>query len=473
MRVHLKLGITFKVFLAILGTCVIVITAMAAAVRISFERGFLDYLNTEDINRAGQFTVTLAINYRQHGDWEWLRNNSHQWLRLIMERFSSPFHGEDSELPLEVTQNQPPPDKLTLVPRLTLNDARDRFVAGNPFPALDVVRKPVIVQGATVGWLLISPNKVLTDTVAVNFQEQERKAVLVIGGMMVLMAMLVAVLLSRNLLSPVKQLARSTRALTAGDYSQRMAPASRDELGQLAEDFNALANTLEKTDQARRQWIADISHELRTPLAVLRGEIEAMQDGVQPLCTSGMKSLHMEVMMLNQLVNDLYELTMSDIGALNYRKERVDLLDVVRQTASSFQEEFRRRDLALDSRLDGAPPAYVFADEMRLAQLFTNLLQNSLRYTDSGGRTQITAERKPGKVIVDLHDTAPGVPPEALPHLFERLFRVESSRSRASGGAGLGLSICKNIVEAHSGTIEAQPSPLGGLWLRVSLPLDA
>jgi two-component system sensor histidine kinase BaeS len=230
---------------------------------------------------------------------------------------------------------------------------------------------------------------------------------------------------------------------------------------------------LKKNDQARRRWIADISHELRTPLAVLRGEIEAMQDGIQPLCPSGMRSLHMEVMMLSKVVEDLYELSMSDVGALNYRKERVDLVDVVSQALTGYTEEFRRKDITVESKLATQPPAYVFADEARLGQLFSNLLQNSLRYTDAGGRLHVSSERRNGKVMIDLQDTEPGVPREALPHLFERLYRVEESRSRESGGAGLGLAICKNIVDAHDGTIEVRPSSVGGLWIRVTLPLEA
>lgn len=468
----MRLGITSKMFLAVLAASATVIVVMSIAVRVSFEQGFLNYLNSEDIDRATKFTVTLADSYREHGSWEWLRGNPRHWTQLVLEKFSPPFRRTETASTLNRQLGGPPPDTFVLVARLTLRDAEDRFVAGNPFPTADVVRRPVNVDGNTVGWLLISPYKTLTDTVALSFQEQQRKAVFGIAGIVAAFATLVAMLLSRNLLSPVKQLARGTRALAAGDYDQSLTVSSSDELGQLARDFNGLANTLKKNDQARRQWIADISHELRTPLAVLRGEIEAMQDGIQPLCPSGVRSLHMEVMMLSKIVEDLYELSMSDVGALNYRKERVDLLDVVSQALTGYTEEFRRKDITVESRLGTQPPAYVFADEARLGQLFTNLLQNSLRYTDAGGRLRVTSERRAGKVMVDLQDTEPGVPPDALPHLFERLYRVEGSRSRESGGAGLGLAICKNIVDAHDGTIEVRPSSMGGLWIRVTLPLE-
>ena len=468
----MKLGITSKMFLAILATCTVVILAMSIAVRMSFEQGFLSYLNTEDIDRAKKFTITLAESYRKHGGWEWLRGNRQHWIKLVLERFSSPFKGDVSATSLNRQLNKPPPDTLVLVPRLTLHDAQERFVAGNPFPASDVARRPVVVDGKAVGWLLISPYKTLTDTVAVSFQEQQRKAIISIGGVVTVLATLVAILLARNLLAPVKQLAKGTRALSAGDYEQRINITSSDELGQLAGDFNRLADTLQKNDRDRRQWIADISHELRTPLAVLRGEIEALEDGVRPLCPKSMKSLHMEVLMLSKVVDDLYELSMSDVGALNYRMERVDLLEVVRQSLTGYTEEFRRKDITVASDLDRDGAAHVFADEARLGQLFTNLLQNSLRYTDTGGRLQVSSERRADRIMIDLQDTEPGVPHDSLPNLFERLYRVEGSRSRESGGAGLGLTICKNIVEAHNGTIQADPSRMGGLWVRVTLPLE-
>ena len=275
----MRLGITSKMFLAVLATSATVIVVMSIAVRISFEDGFLNYLNSEDIDRATKFTITLGDSYRELGSWEWLRGNPRHWTQLVLEKFSPPFRRNEAVSSLNQQLNGPPPDTFVLVARLTLKDADENFVAGNPFPSSDVARRPVIVDGKKVGWLLISPYKTLTDTVALSFQEQQRKAVFAIAGIVAALATLVAILLSRNLLSPVKQLARGTRALAAGDYDQSLSVSSSDELGQLAKDFNGLANTLMKNDQARRRWIADISHELRTPLAVLRGEIEAMQDG--------------------------------------------------------------------------------------------------------------------------------------------------------------------------------------------------
>jgi len=220
----------------------------------------------------------------------------------------------------------------------------------------------------------------------------------------------------------------------------------------------------------RRDFIADISHELRTPLGVLNGELEAVEDGVRPLDAATVGSLHAEVHTLNKLVSDLYDLSLSDAGALTYRKADVDVAELLQATADRLRDRFASRGLALSATLP-RKAAMVFGDERRLQQLIDNLCENSLRYTDAGGRLEIVLQADASRVTLAFSDTAPGVPDDALPRLFERFFRVDPSRNRAHGGAGLGLAICRNIAIAHDGTLSVAPSPLGGLRLVLTLPL--
>jgi two-component system sensor histidine kinase BaeS len=232
-----------------------------------------------------------------------------------------------------------------------------------------------------------------------------------------------------------------------------------------------MALTLEKHNKDQRQWVADISHELRTPVAVLQGEIEALLDGVRPITPETVRSLHAEALRLNRLVEDLYELSLSDIGALSYRKELLDVADVLNVSLDGFRAEFGRKNITLRTDPSAEQNVVAYADWGRLEQLFANLLENSLRYTDAGGETAVNLALSNSHIIIKFQDSAPGVPERNLDRLFERLYRVEGSRSRTSGGAGLGLAICKNIVEAHEGSISAHQSPLGGLLIRISLPL--
>jgi two-component system sensor histidine kinase BaeS len=278
-------------------------------------------------------------------------------------------------------------------------------------------------------------------------------------------------LLARQLIRPIRRLATAANKLASGDYDTRIKVASHDELGELAVDFNKLSETLKKNEGLRRQWITDISHELRTPLAVLRGEIEAMQDGIRSPDMDRLRSLHVEVLSLTKLVDDLYGLSLSDMGALTYKLAPLELGAVIEEVVNAFETRFRKKNITLKIKQSLNGPLTVNGDVEALHQLFTNLAENSYRYTDTGGQCEIDIDAEGNRVIVEVRDSAPGVPEDALPNLFERLYRVDTSRSRALGGSGLGLSICKNLVEAHSGEISVHESPLGGLTVRVSMPM--
>jgi two-component system sensor histidine kinase BaeS len=243
-----------------------------------------------------------------------------------------------------------------------------------------------------------------------------------------------------------------------------------DEQRELAAAFNIMALNLEKNEKTRRQWVADTSHELRTPLAILRGEIEAMLEGIRETTPDAIRSLHGEVLRLHRLVDDLYQLALCDLGSLTYHREAVDVTEVLDEVLEPFLPQFAEKGITATTIIPDGMGEAVFADRQRLGQLFSNLLDNSLKYTDNGGEVVIRAVFPGDGVMVELEDSPPGVPEEHLERLFDRLYRLEGSRSRASGGAGLGLAICRSIAEAHGGTISAHPSALGGLRMRVSLP---
>lgn len=279
----------------------------------------------------------------------------------------------------------------------------------------------------------------------------------------------VAIRVAQRLLVPVTPLLEATHRMAMGDYSVRAPTVGADELARLAADLNRLADTLAHNDQLRRDLLADISHELRTPLSVLRGEIEAMEDGVRPLTQDALASLRVEVSLLAKLIDDLYELSLSDIGALTYQFAPVDMTERVATAVMAFRDWFEAKGITLTVHLPDAVLT-VDGDLHRLTQLLGNLFENSLRYTDGGGAVRVYLSSSGAQLRLEIEDSAPGVPDDALPRLFERLFRVEASRSRRSGGAGLGLALCKHIVEAHGGQIIARHSPLGGLALAIVLP---
>jgi len=352
-----------------------------------------------------------------------------------------------------------------------LLDAQGAIIYGRPdlLPSA-TKRYPIEMDGRRIGSLALLPGPLISGRGEMRFLERQTSAFAVIALAMVALSAALAFPLARRLARPLRDFQGTAQRLAAGDYTARVAVMGGDELGRLGRDLNGLAETLERNEHARRRWVADISHELRTPLAVPRAELEALQDDVRPLDGAAVNSLHGDTLRLGRLVDDLYELSMSDLGALTYRKTETDPAEVLTADVDAFQTKFAAAGLTLclDNRL--SEPLVLRADEHRLSQLFRNLLRNSLQYTDAGGELMVILNRKGDDLVIDFQDTAPGVPPSALPHLFDRLYRVDGSRSRNTGGAGLGLAIVRNITEAHGGRIEARPGPAGGLWIRMRLP---
>lgn len=262
-----------------------------------------------------------------------------------------------------------------------------------------------------------------------------------------------------------------TAAKLGSSDGRSTAASLDDELARRCRGLEATAERLEREGQARRQWVADTAHEVRTPLAVLHAELDALLDGVRPIDRSAIESLKAELARLTELAASLGQLMIVDQKQLEFAPEPVDLEALCRTSLDAFRVRFASAGLVPEFRIEpSASGARAWVDPSRARQVLANLLENSLRYTAPGGQVAVRVEREEGSVAFHVEDGAPAVPEPSLPKLFERFFRVEPSRSRALGGSGLGLAICKELVVAHGGTIEASPSPLGGLRITVRLP---
>jgi two-component system sensor histidine kinase BaeS len=232
------------------------------------------------------------------------------------------------------------------VQRLALLDVDKRTVVGNPDLGDGASMRPVLVDDRVVGWIARSPLRRISTAADQSFEREQLRAAWIIAAFALALAAAVALVLARIFLQPLKRVADATHRLAAGDYATRVEIGSRDELGRLAEDFNRLAEALQRNEELRRRFMADVSHELRTPLAVLRAGLEALEDGVRPLTRESLASLHGEVAALGKLVEDLYQLALADVGALSYRKERIDIAEVLEQSVEPFAARLAERRLA-------------------------------------------------------------------------------------------------------------------------------
>ena len=455
----LKLGLTAKAFLAIFTACLLVLAVNGVASRVAFQTGFLDYLNDQGDLRMQRLMPHLQREYLAHGGWETLRGDGDRWNRLLRPDLAP---GHDGPVP-------PLSDQTGVPSRLGLFDAQHRLVAGNPDATTDDEPHAVVVDGRTVGWLGMVPFQTVIAINDLNFYNTQVRAWWVIGSSLLGVTILLAWLVSRALRKRLARLAAATHRLAAGDYATRIERTSDDELDALVDDFNVMAQALDDTERNRRAFIADISHELRTPLAVVRAELEAIEDGIRPLDRANLRDLQGEIRQLGKLIDDLHDLSMTQSGGLAYRFAPLDLAALLRSELNGMRVRLDAAGLALDETLPDTP-LQVQGDERRLQQVLANLLENALRYTHRGGRVQVSVARQGSDVQLVVEDSAPGVPAEKCALLFERFYRVESSRNRASGGSGLGLAISHNIIVAHQGRIHAEPSPLGGLRVVITLP---
>ena len=462
----MHLGLWQRLFLVIAALSSVALAGFAIWQQQGFRRGFLGYLDEVALERLQPAANRIAAAYAEHGDWAFMRADEQRFAELVepdprMLRADAPRSAER----LPGGPRFGPPGVLS---RLLLVDRDGARVAGNATIPASAAHLPIEVDDDVVGMLYLESLPQLRGDADVAFARQQLRGALIAGIAVLGAALVLAFALARWLLEPVRALAAGTRALAAGDYSRRVDHVRGDEFGALANDFNHLASTLEQHREARRHWGADIAHELRTPLSILRGEIQALQDGVRSPTPQALASLNAECDRLGGLVEDLYQLSLADAGALEYRFEDLDLGDIARESLDMHRHALADAGLVLEQSI-GETPA-IRGDARRLGQLIDNLLANARRYTDAPGRIRVQLEAGHDSVQLSIEDTAPGVPEEALPHLFERLFRVDRSRNRAGGGAGLGLTICCAIVTAHNGRIEAGPSALGGLRIMVTLP---
>jgi two-component system sensor histidine kinase BaeS len=358
----------------------------------------------------------------------------------------------------------------SLPQRITLLDLDGRYLAGRRPDAIPLVRRAIEVNGRTVGFLGVARSHRPDDAMALAFLEQLSASLWWILAFAVAFSALAATLLARHFRRPIRELAGGAAMLAEGRFDVRLAGDRSDELGELARHFNTLAQRLASAEAARRQWVADTSHELRTPLAVLRAQLEAIQDGVRSAGPETVDAMLRQVLALNKLIDELYALARADVGALDVKPERLDLWRLAGAQARAFESRLQSAGLALEV---GTPPprAHVMADPDRMRQVLDNLLENSLRYTAHGGRVRLHATMNGAALLLHLDDSAPGVPDAALPQLAQRFYRVDASRSRAHGGAGLGLALCRRLLEAQGATLAFAHSPMNGLRATITIPL--
>lgn len=320
-------------------------------------------------------------------------------------------------------------------------------------PRVTSVDVPRVVQNEATQFLTT-----MRDTILI--------AVSVSGGL----AILASTWLFWQITRPLSRLRTAVEAVAGGDLQARVPVKSKDEVGRVAEAFNTMADELERQEQLRKQMVADVAHELRTPLSVMRGNLEAMIDELIPASEEELDAVHQEVLRLGRLVEDLRLLSLADAGELELVRERIDAAALVETAVRRLMPVAQAKEVTLAGDI-GRTQGAIMGDEDKLQQVLANLIGNAIRHTPPGGRVTVKAQASGEEVSLVIGDQGPGVAPDDLPYLFERLWKGDRARTRGGdGGSGLGLSIVRQLVELHGGRVEASLPQEGGLRVTVTLP---
>lgn len=357
-------------------------------------------------------------------------------------------------------------DHLGLSSRLSLYDAKQQFILGEPSEN-PVSYRPIMVNGAVVGYLGLRPVLDQDDALSINFFSNQKRYLFLIYILTLITSLVAALLLATYFRKPIQRLLNATRELTKGNYQHQVKVNRNDELGDLSTEINQLAVILDQHENSRRQWVADTSHELKTPLAVLQAQIEAMQDGIRKPTPEHFASMLAQVSSLKKLTQDLADLAQAEAQQLKFYFTEVDPWSVILQEVEHFKPKFEQANLNISIQGQGTD---LQLDVDRFKQIMVNLLSNSIRYTNAGGEVQIHSieDEKSWSVIVD--DSPLGLTDDQLANLGQRFYRVDDSRTRSTGGTGLGLALSGKIAQGLGGTLSFDHSPLGGLRCKLTFP---
>ncbi|MEM7566478.1 MAG: ATP-binding protein [Pseudomonadota bacterium] len=507
-----RLSIRAKLFVVLVASSAAAIAIMLAVVASTMSRGFAHYLVQTEIGILEPLADALAERYRPF-DPTWSEHFSNQaelnaFVRRNMPppavrgvpgppRASPPRAGaprpDDAGRPPPRAQDGAPPrpgpdgpprgapggprgpggsgDPMMVASRLSILGPKSEPIAGYPPDGRVHGRVPIEVETPsgpeTVGYVALASLKQPVGGDRIFLIDQLQTLLLSALAALALAGVLAAIF-SREIVRPIRQLADVTRTLSSGDYTVRAAGTRRDELGALMADVDVLARTLEANEKANRSWLSDTSHELKTPLAVLRAEIEAVQDGIRNASPDVLSEMHDAVMRLARLVED--------VGTLARMRESyappdsvLDLSHMLDDAAERHRHVLEAAGLSLTT--DVARGLRAQLHELRFTQVLDNLIENARRYTAAPGVLRLAARAEGDVARIVVEDTPPRPADADLDRLFERFFRAEASRSREHGGSGLGLAICQAIVEAQGGSIAVGPSDLGGLRATITVPL--
>lgn len=393
-----------------------------------------------------------------------------QWVRTLVLRFRG--LQVTVEQVVQVLEGAPRPLGFVLAdPQGRVVVSRDRSLLGKTLTPRELATGTPIELADGTRWTLVPLPRVPPNPLHDQFMEAVNRSLWAAAAVVGALALVLAWILVRHFTGPLRRLEAAAGRIAQGDLGVRVEERGDDELGRLSQSFNAMAQSLERAEQAKRQLIADVAHELRTPIAVLRAAVEGFEDGILEPNPENLSALKDRLHLTARLIDDLQQLALADAGQLTLRSEKVPLADLIEDIASLIQPQLEDSGISLSIDIPpGLPP--VRGDRGRIEQVLLNLFSNALRHTPPGGRITVAILPKGPEVEVIVADTGSGIPPGNEERIFERFYRGPNAPPGVPG-SGLGLAVAKAIVEAHRGRIWAENRLEGGAAFHFTLPLDS
>ncbi len=445
-----RLTLSVKLTLAFLLVSLIVIGLAAGFIWGQISYSFNQYLENQQQNA---FAVAAKNYYETYHSWEGVDT----YLR------------QQNLLP-PLTEINPPPQPYVLV------DAnRVVIVASAPYVVGEKVKQgtldkgiPVEINGQVFGTVISTGQPLIRQPLDQKYVDQINQSLWIAGVGGAFLALALGFILARSLTRPIREITDATRAMAQGNIEQQVPVRSQDELGELARSFNQMSTDLARANQSRRQMTADIAHDLRNPLTVIGGYLESLKDGKLKPTPERFETMQAEVQHLQRLVEDLRTLSLADSGDLKLYLQRTAPANLLGHVVAAYQHQAEQQKINLKVELDTTLPE-INIDLERMEQVLGNLISNALRYTPEGGEISLSANQAGGSLLLCVEDNGSGITPEILPHIFERSYRGDSSRS--GNESGLGLAIAKSIVELHGGTIKAENRTEYGSQFVITIPV--
>lgn len=516
-----KLSIGKKLFIAMMTTVIVVIAFVALLLTLSMRAGFENYVLQAELDRFQPVVDELVeLHDMNNPTWPNLRKNRRVLNELVRDSLPPPVGNQrlrqQAGLPKrndnQTGKNQAGgnqkrnnqsqknkninnlnnnnlnrnnqarnPDPLQIGARFAVLGPNGQHIVGARLVDDDSLKREIRdSDGNVLGYIaMVKPGRTAGDQSSLFLIDQIKFLVLTLLVALILSAG-AAYWLSRQFTRPVNRLVSGIKRLALGEYDLRLEKTSEDEFGNLVEQFNLLAEKLAEQEKSERRWMSDTSHELQTPLAVLRAEIEALQDGVRIADEKTLSTLHLSVTRLSALVKDISQLSHAREGQLVQNWSKTNLSALAEDAISKAIGLIEGKGLRLETEL--ATDLIAECDAMRVSQLIDNILTNAMRYTAAPGVIKLTTAKDGDHAVIRVDDSNSPPPDEAMGKLFDRFYRVDQSRTRQSGelstktssrtsGSGLGLSICELIAKAHHGEIKADMSPSGGMAMIFRVPL--